>query len=387
MVSITSWASTKFGSDVYTHYTAVYTWNSNQMAHAMMGFAGATLFIQAAQQLGFEFWYGALFYVIPFLKDMTDYFSDTCIVKPDVFKIRFSHKCESLLDAVTDNVFWLAGSVFAFFVALSCIESAWLVCISFITLLLFVSVCVFGLKPYFNGQKNRFDVSGLPYYFRLPLYWGKLAALSNADSSSDTPIKEIERFVYMDKSRARHLLLFGPPRSLKTTLATAIGSGLINRRQTVRYLSRARLMEEFGPDDDHGDRSPAEPIPPHMADIVIVDDFDQPDSLGEILPILKKKSTVWVITDRDGQDSQNSPERWVEILGEGLDGRLASIKLKKPDRIKGKQVSLWVGILAAVTLLVSLVSIVGAVVVLLFAPRQFDLVCFCCPELGIYQAY
>ena len=58
-----------FGSDVYTHYTATYAWNSNQMAHAMMGLAGTMLLVHAAPRLGLEVWYGALFFVIPFLKD------------------------------------------------------------------------------------------------------------------------------------------------------------------------------------------------------------------------------------------------------------------------------------------------------------------------------
>ena len=365
MISIVNWAATKFGSDVYTHYTAVYTWNSNQMAHAMMGFAGTTLFIHAAQKLGYEFWYGALFYVIPLLKDVADFFSDTRIVKPDVFRLNDSHRRESFLDAATDNVFWLTGSIFAFFVALSHEGKAWLICISFIILLSFVAVCVFGLKPYFNEQKSRFDISGLPYFCRLPFYRGKLATNSNADPCSDTPIKKIERFVYMDKNRARHLLLFGPPRSLKTTLAAAIGSGLIVRRQTVRYLSKARLIEEFMSDDVCGNGSATEPISPRVANIVIVDDLVVPDGLEDILSVLKKKSTVWVVTDRS---EQHSMEKWVEMLSKHLDS-LESIQLKKPDHPERKQVSLWVGILSTITLAVSLVAVTVAVFVLLCAPQ------------------
>ena len=36
-----------FGSDVFVRYTACYSWSSNQMAHAMMGFFGATLTVLA----------------------------------------------------------------------------------------------------------------------------------------------------------------------------------------------------------------------------------------------------------------------------------------------------------------------------------------------------
>lgn len=385
MVSIINWFAKQFGSDVYTHYTAVYTWNSNQMAHAMMGFAGTTLFIHAAQKLGYQVWLGALFSLIPFLKDVTDSCSDIFIVKPEVFKMQKFHKCESIRDGITDNIFWNTGSIFAFFVAISCTEPPWIVCISFIILLLFVALCAFGLKPYYNKQKRLFDVSGLPYYFRLPLFRGNVVAASNIEPSLKypiDPINGIERFVYMDKDRARHLLLFGPPRSLKTTLAAAIGSGLTIRHQTVRYLSGVRLIEEFVPDDDHGDRSSTEPIPPDMADIVIVDDLDQPTGLEQIFPALIRKSTVWVVTDRG---VQNQLRKWVEILGNGLGGRLVSIELEKPGYMTEKQVSPWVRILAAITLLVSFVGVVGAVGILLLVPQKCELLSFCCTDFGRCQ--
>ena len=40
--------SQAFGSDELTAYTAEYTWNSNQMAHAMMGFALAVVWLRLA---------------------------------------------------------------------------------------------------------------------------------------------------------------------------------------------------------------------------------------------------------------------------------------------------------------------------------------------------
>ena len=54
MASLVSKIARPFGSDVYTRYTAVYTWNSNQMAYAMMGFAGTTLFIHAPRALAWN---------------------------------------------------------------------------------------------------------------------------------------------------------------------------------------------------------------------------------------------------------------------------------------------------------------------------------------------
>lgn len=127
-------------------------------------------------------------------------------------------------------------------------------------------------------------------------------------------------------------------------------------------------------------RGPTEPIPPHKADIVIVDDLDQPDNLGGVLATLKRKSTVWVVTDRENGDGL---EKWEKSLGDGLGGhRLVSIKLEKPDCMEGNQVSPWVGIFAAITLLVAFVGVAGAVGILLLVPQQCELFSFCCADFG-----
>ena len=52
MGSLVNNAGRLFGSDVYTHYSDVYAWNSSQMAHDMMGSAGTTLFKHASTRLG-----------------------------------------------------------------------------------------------------------------------------------------------------------------------------------------------------------------------------------------------------------------------------------------------------------------------------------------------
>ena len=379
MASLINIAGKQFGSDVYAHYTAVYSWNSNQMAHAMMGFAGTTLFMHTAVQLGFDFWHGALFYVIPFLKDLTDVVADRS-VHTHQFAMKPPHRCEICLDAVTDNFFWVTGLLLALFLgAMSCEGRPWWTCVLILAVILLLVTGIFVARRHFIEQKKRFDVSGLPYYFRLPCYSGKLAVDPNSNPSTLGPIKEVENFVYQHGTSVRHLLLYGPPRSFKTTLAVAIGSGLTVRRRAVRYLSEARLIEEYAT-PALGGRNPTEPIPPHKADIVIVDDLDHPDEIREVLPAMTAKSTVWVVSSSRRTEIRD----WMKVLKDGLGEAPARIELEpnEPNREMHKSPTLLVNLLAVFTLLVSIVSLVTALA-LLMAPQLFGFLCLCEAPLTI----
>lgn len=371
MTSLINIAGKQFGSDVYARYTAIYSWNSNQMAHAMMGFAGTTLFMHTAMQLGFHFWYGALFYAIPFLKDLTDVVADRS-VHTHQFATKPSHRLEILLDAVTDNFFWVIGLLLALFVgAMSCEGRPWWACVLILAAILLLVTGILVARRHFVAQKRQFDVSGLPYYFRLPCYSGNLAVNPN-DSPTLEPITEVENFVYEHGTSVRHLLLYGPPRSFKTTLAVAIGSGLTVRRRAVRYLSKARLIEEYAA-PALGGCSSTEPIPPHNADIVIVDDLDHPNGVSEVLPALATKSTVWVISS----SSPTKVEDWMTVLESGLNEPLTPIQLEeKSNREVHKSPPLRVNLLAAFTLCVSIISMASAFA-LLIAPQLSQFFCVC----------
>ena len=371
MASLIRWAGKQFGSDVYTHYTAVYTWNSNQMTHAMMGFAGTTLFIHAATRLGLDYWYGAFFYLLPLLKDITDVIADHS-VPIHQFKMKAAHRREIWLDALTDNFFWSAGLMLALFVAAAgCEERPWWSCLAILVVFLILITGMFIAKRYFNEQKKQFDVSGLPYYFRLPRYPGNLVATSDNDSSKRAPVKEVENFVYkQERKNVSHLLIYGSPRSFKTTLAVAIGSGLTVRHRAVRYLSKLRLVEEYTSPTPVYD-SKAGFIPPHKADVVIIDDLDRPDGLREIFPSLIGKSTVWIVSS----SSSTKFRKWRRLIDDNLNGKLVTAKLEPGQRLCEKP-SLLVSVSSAITLLVSSVSIIGALAVLL-APQPCDFLCFC----------
>ena len=236
-------------------------------------------------------------------------------------------------------------------------------------------VGIFVARRHFNEQKRQFDVSGLPYYFRLPAYSGKLTndpSTNSAEAEAASPVKEVKRFVYMRKSRARHLLLYGPTRSHKTTLAAAIGSRLTIRRQAVRYLSKARLTEEIAVSDLPTSRTTTEPVHCSKADIVIIDDViiddrDQPESFKKIFSALAGKSTVWVVSSSKRGDLG----RWISLVRDGLSGRLVPIKLE-PKHGTSMSPSLLVKVFAVTTFLVASISVIGAIALLIvLQPGEF----------------
>ena len=170
-----------FGSDVYEAYTAAYTWKSNQMAHAMMAFAGTTLLSAAACSLGRSALYGLAFIVIPVLKDTGDLVLDTARAKAmgrrvaraggAPFRGRLS---ELVVDAFTDTFFWALGSVLAVLIALlagnqfvpctdlgrdALVGQAWTVALAWFVMFAF-ALAVPGRR--FVREKRGFDRAGLP---------------------------------------------------------------------------------------------------------------------------------------------------------------------------------------------------------------------------------
>ncbi len=234
-----------FGSDVYIAYTAKYTWQSNQMAHAMMGFTGTTLLAAGALSLGCSPLWALGFAAIPVSKDLTDLLLDRARAssvcrKTQAFPVNMR---ELAYDAATDVFFWLFGMM----LSLSLMSrlpvgfsswGSWLLLA--ITLAMFAAM--FVPCRYYSSEKTAFDRSGLPYFFRLPTFDGEFA---NPKDPS-----RIRTFVGGD-ARNAHLLIHGPLGARKTTLAVGIGCGMTITRQlgtdpaVVRYVSAAKLAEKL----------------------------------------------------------------------------------------------------------------------------------------------
>lgn len=354
-----------FGSDVYVNYTAVYTWNSNQMAHAMMGFAGTSLLIGGFAELGAGPWWGLLFAIIPALKDITDYGVDLKRAG-HIFRTTDDHVRELRQDGLTDNWFWNAGTLFAVFLAVAMRDGGWGTIILLVIAVVWALIGILLIAPKFVGQKRLFDVSALPYFFRLPNFAGNPLAVIRVGETDEqreedraAAVKAVEDFTYERGDAPNHLMLFGPPRCRKTTLASAIGSGLTVRDRKVRYIPLSTLVDELGTPPP-SDRADTEPVPPQTADMVIVDDVDADIPEGLAARLADRRS-VWVAADPD--EAAGVRRR----LRDDLKQDVVAIELGQPrpqDRVDGQPVPDWLTRLSLGTLGLSAVAIVGSLILL-----------------------
>lgn len=318
-----------FGSDVYENYTAAYTWNSNQMAHAMMGFAGTTLLAHGFMALGWSPWWALLFFVIPALKDYTDFKADRTRAGP-IFPTQKAHVRELLVDGLTDNLFWSTGMVFATFLAVDGFSSGGWTGVLFLLAIVAAVAGILIPGRHFNHLKLLFDTSALPYFFRLPNFTGNPVSVAEVTATSidsvgnrDAAVKAVEDFTYGTDGAAQHLVLSGPPRCRKTTLATAIGSGLTVNQKTVRYLSISTLNDELAKAQSQDARAKEEPISPHEADFIIIDDVTLQN--GDQIPAqLADKRTVWVMAKIDPSNDMRMG------IADGLNGKVVAVELGQP---------------------------------------------------------
>jgi hypothetical protein len=301
-------ATKYFGSDVFVPLTYLYGWEANQVAHTMMGFAGAMLFAFTVVELGWSHWWALLFLVIPILKDTTDYLVDIHSVG-GTFTITEHIKKELFFDGVTDCFFWSAGAVMAIFFYFAANSSSTMVYVVLILVGLYV---YFGAKKLYRDNKtrlNRFDRSGLPIHIRLP-------QLRCRFESHDQAVATIHRF--MTDQHHTHLVLAGPARSGKTRLCCAIGTHLTTQNKAVYYRTSEKLREDLlqwmqdGPGGDQLQKLKA-------AEFVICDDALDPyptDLQPGLQEALGQKRVIWVLARRN--ESVAEWEQWLKRLF-GLD--------------------------------------------------------------------
>jgi len=359
-----------FGSDVYEDYTAVYTWQSNQMAHAMMGFAGTTLLAHAIVTLEGSAWWALAFAVIPALKDLTDYAVDLTRAGP-IFPTTDAHRAEMRADGLTDNLFWIIGTLLAAMIAVSAGAKGPAFYVLALVALAAPVAGILGPGRRWRARKLRFDEAGLPFFFRLPNFTGNPvratevaadAADAGAEGGRADAVRAVEAVTYGQDGAADHLIVSGPPRCRKTTLAAAIGSGLTVRGVGVRYLSQAALIDVLSAPTPT-DRARTEPVTPDSAETVIVDDLALPFPDPAMPGRLASRRTVWVVADpaRAGE--------WRATLRAALPGRMVAIELGPPrpeEQSENSAVPWPAAALSVVTLAVSAVAAVGSLLIVLF---------------------
>jgi uncharacterized membrane protein len=297
-------ATKYFGSDVFVPLTYLYGWQANQVAHTMMGFAGAMLFTFAVVELGWSHRWALLFLVIPILKDTTDYLVDINSVS-GTFAISKQLKKELFFDGVTDCFFWSAGAVMAVFFYFAANSGSAMVYVVLILVGLYVSIGANKLYRNNKSHLNRFDRSGLPMHIRLP-------QLRCRFESHDQAVATIHRF--MTAQLPGHLVLAGPARSGKTGLCCAIGTHLTIQNKAVYYRTSEKLREDLlqwkqnGPGGDQLQKLEG-------AEFVICDDALDPyttDLEKNLREALGQKRILWVLARRNETIAQW--EQWLKSV-------------------------------------------------------------------------
>lgn len=258
-----------FNSDVYTSYTAWYTWTSNQCAHMGLGCAIALI------ALGLVTWFGehrwALFLVYPW-KEALDFWLAARVNKPP-FRMRWS---AILADCLTDLGFVSLGVLIASLAPLD-LKDIFAVLTGTAVLVAIAFLC-------WKRGKQAFDKSGLPYLFRL-------ATFHPADwTAAEAPVRN-----FLAEKGMAHLVLFGSYGSGKTSLAVGIGCEALEKAARVRYLAAGRMLEELGgpPSEPSSDD---EPLTVAEANMLIVDDIMDLAALAPLAGGLTGKRCVWCVS-------------------------------------------------------------------------------------------
>lgn len=359
-----------FGSDVFVRYTADYSWRSNQMAHGMMGFFGATLMAYAYGVLGLAPVWAITFMVIPFLKDLTDYLADLA-QESAVFQIKPTHLAEMRRDALTDNLFWNIGAVLAVLFAVAQDGKGFWFWLMLALVIVFAALVLFWALPHYSAEKRRFDKAGLPFFFRLPNFTGNPAAVREvtADGSGEWQagragaVAVVEAFAYAESDEPAHLVIDGPSGTRKTPLAVGIGSGATVRNKSVRFLSQSTLIEEIRSGSPQAERADTEPLDPRDADLVVVDDVVAPVSGGTVPDWLQSKRTVWVTSGGDAAEAA------INALRTRLNGPLEVVRLDEPkpdEALTRKKPTFALQAIAFIGLAVPAVLLLGSLALVFF---------------------
>ncbi len=302
--------SMAFGSDDLTPYTAQYAWNSNQMAHAMMGFCIAVCCLfglivchpelkKKAKHsagsdpwsvrvhnflLGFplDFYVVLLFASIPF-KEAVDLYLDSQNYSQSPVKANMGNL---YFDSLTDISFWWTGMFLGTFMV------AWFTSeervlrrsVPLLGLIVCGAFCYFYAGPIWQNQKQTFDNSGMPFnYKRLAVLSGSndLTIADNSpvqwahlESGFRQPITQAEP---SKKPPHQHFVIIGGDPAGRSRLAVSLGCEYAfrlrerhkyqNDEQSVRvkYYTATALLEK---------PTVLESLDTALMECVIIDDLD-----------------------------------------------------------------------------------------------------------------
>ncbi len=281
--------SSIFGSDVYVSYTHAYVWQANQLCHVFIGLIFALLLLWFSCGSRAAVAVGVGIYAV---KELIDYLIAVRLSE-GVFPV---DRIEVARDCIVDTLFVAGGALIAIAMApadfrLYCVghdltpDRVLAISSVVVVTALFLLMRRLCLEP-----KRKFDKSGMLWLARLSTF--------PKNFSSETPVgvtDEIPGFARED-CQFRHLVISGPPRSGRTTLAQSIGGDATAAMRCIRYLTAQRLLEKTRT----GFETPSAREQPYQvgeADLVIVDGVAAFHGPGEARSVAAVRKTLDRLVD------------------------------------------------------------------------------------------
>lgn len=270
--------SMAFGSDELTPYTAQYSWNSNQMAHAMMGFCIAicwlffvislrpgpdrvpksdeTAVIQKAPSIfqGILGWlqrrpmwlYVVLLFALIPIKEAVDLMLDAGNYSGSPVQANMPRL---LFDSLTDISYWWTGMFFAAALCGWFLEDERVLRggVPTVGLILCIAFWWFFAKNVWQNQKQTFDTSGMPFnYVRLAVQSGKDVIPFAGDKAAKWKELEAFRVGIVDapldgRPPQTHFVIYGGRPEDRSKLAVGMG---------CEYAFKLRGREKYANDTE-----------------------------------------------------------------------------------------------------------------------------------------
>lgn len=281
-----------------TGYTTSYSWNANQLGHFTIGFCSTILFITIAQALFTPAPLLCLVALLPLLfmvyKEYGDYQKEKSHFNktPGIFPLNTSELKKNILNVlyfvtygcivgITPFIFSLYPNLFNSFLPF--------------TTLIIGFIPTYFIIHYWISKKICFQQAGLPYTFRLS-YYNKTKIINE-----NAAITYINGFM---KGNINNLIISGPMRSGKTSLATAIGTELSFSRAKIRYFNLFDFI--YSTNETKNEKIHNAYILWFWkdADVLIFDDASvdllsklKKEIYANVVNIMKTKKIIWVIEE------------------------------------------------------------------------------------------
>lgn len=314
-----------FGKEVQTGYTYTYIWQANQFGHFNLGFLPTIMFLGLIQwQWGTQDPFGwvlalpvgqILFWSI---KEIRDY-----IIAVSQSGTQFTiDKKDIGLDAFTAVYFIAIGVISAY---ASLFGSQWIL-FSFLVFILLVFLPSFPVW-YWLSRKMCFQKAGIPFQYRLADFPTTIEDLEPATilAFAQTGVASVQPGVEL-----KHLVLFGPPRTGKTSFAAGVATERTFNKNMARYSTYVNFIKLASSVEDEPTVQEGSVLWPWTTcQLLVVDDITtevgsiqltSAKEFSEMMALipdanrraLQKLQTVWILGDMKEKDN------WLDALTKTL---------------------------------------------------------------------